>query len=69
MTPPVHLPGVGFLTADGRFYPEDVVRQTLLDIARWWGGLTDDERRDLSEIGYYAAVDREINDAVFGGAA
>lgn len=67
MTPPVWLPGAGFLTEDGRYYGEARVRAALLLISDWWAALTEPERQLMSQIGHLAAIDREIDAAVFGG--
>lgn len=62
----VHLEGDGFLTSDGRFYSEARVRTVLRHIADWWESLSDDERHVMSELSYWAALDRDLDAAVNG---
>jgi hypothetical protein len=66
VTRPVWLKGEGFITDDGRFWPESVVRAAILAIGEWWGGLSDQDRWQLQQIAHLAAVDKEIDAAVFG---
>ena len=65
----VHVPGEGFLTEDGRFYSEARVRAALLSICEWWVGLSAEERAGLLGAAELAEIDRQVDAAVFGGAA
>ncbi len=54
---PVHLPGEGFLTGDGRFYSDSEVREALLSLCEWWVGLSAEERSGLLEAAELAQID------------
>lgn len=62
----VHVPGHGFVTDGGRFYPEDRVREVVLGICEWWLGLSVDERARWSWVARSAAADLELHDELFG---
>ena len=64
----VHLPGGGFLTSDGDFYPDDQVRAALLSICEWWVGLSAEQRAGLLDAAELAEIDRKVDAAVFGEA-
>jgi hypothetical protein len=65
---PVHLPGEGFLTGDGRFYSDCDVRDALLSICEWWVGLSAEQRSGLLEAAELAEIDHEVDAAVLGDA-
>ena len=69
MSRPMYVPGEGFLTEDGRFLSEAGARDALLSICEWWVGLSANERAGLLEVAELAEIDREVEAAVFGGAA
>jgi hypothetical protein len=45
--PPVWLPGHGFLTHDGRHYPDKLVKAALISLMEWWEALDDLNRHQL----------------------
>jgi hypothetical protein len=65
---PVHVPGEGFLTGDGRYYSEGEVRAALLSLCKWWVGLSAEERSGLLMAAELAEIDRKVDAAVLGEA-
>jgi hypothetical protein len=65
---PVHVPGEGFLTRNGRYYSEGEVRAALLSLCKWWVGLSDEERSGLLKAAELAEIDRKVDAAVLGEA-
>ncbi len=65
---PVHVPGEGFLTGNGRYYSEGEVRAALLSVCTWWVGLSAEERSGLLMAAELAEIDRKVDAAVLGEA-
>jgi hypothetical protein len=65
---PVHVPGEGFLTGNGRYYSEGEVRAALLSLCQWWVGLSTEERSGLLVAAELAEIDRKVDAAVLGEA-